>query len=191
MSNGTLPALPQQPTMHADEATYGFVGRLAVVNGFSTAETLLKAFGLSSVKLRDSDHDTIEAVASLSGVDAPILAQSMLSHRSFARWRGITFRREFVTDGATRYCPDCIAEDIERNPSLPWQASGYGRWRWLFTAIVHCNKHSRRLHTMPTGGKDIWDFTCHLSAFLSFPHCEPSPDIRHMPLLLRRISKPG
>lgn len=184
-----LAPLPLRLHIHQDETTASYVSRIAALNGFENADAMCSAYKISYGLVIDGEPKALAVISQLTGVEVTRLQEFVLEMTQPPTWKGQQLVASYVEFVDLRFCPDCIADDIERRTDLPVHIAAYGRWQWLFNALYSCPHHNRALHSMPRAASSIQDFSCQLRDFLSYPHCEPSPSRKFFRHLLKSTSK--
>ena len=128
------------------EPAGGYASRLAALNRIELWE-LASAYGLSAQAI-NAGHDTaVRAVARFAGLDhdqegAMDRATPRLRGRLDAELSGQRLVHGGIHTRFFRYCPHCLAADLETGPSdIPVAARPWLRLEWLVEQVRSCPEH--------------------------------------------------
>jgi hypothetical protein len=154
-----------------DETATGFFSRLALVNGrnpYRFGEDMRVPFQ----SVISGQQEAVYRLAALGGVDPEILARNAFTSMPgrTAQIRGLVFRRQGLVRSWLRFCPHCIAGDLEAplpNAWMPVHMHAHQRLAWSLTNIRCCTIHSVRLVEEGLGGlgpDKAYDFSTRIEA---------------------------
>ncbi|NKJ03727.1 MULTISPECIES: TniQ family protein [unclassified Rhizobium] len=152
--------LPVVVPFHDDEVALDLPSRLAHANGYSSVRRFVEAAGIRTTDLAAGEEIAIERLAKWSGVEPERL--SKFAQRTLGRslrWKlgEAMFDKESRVGHRYRYCPSCVAHDIETGVGRPG-ALTYTRAAWMTRSIRTCVIHSEPIVEAPyskTFGRDF------------------------------------
>ncbi|WP_157952752.1 TniQ family protein [Agrobacterium pusense] len=138
--------LPVHVAFHPDSETpLSLASRLARAMGCSSVAGLL---GHSAVQaVARGDEDAITMLSSWSGVSVEQLRRfAVPTSEEAGEWRlgDAVFRKEMRVAGRFRFCPRCLAEDMDKGSGRP-QSRPFERASWMTRAIMACTHHRELL----------------------------------------------
>ncbi|MCV0352386.1 MAG: TniQ family protein [Nitratireductor sp.] len=138
--------LPVNVDFHPDtETPVSFASRLARGMGYSSVEELVGKCGVRD--LSRGDETAIKMLSQWSGVQADSLSRYAVPKKGAAHeWRlgEAVFLKEMRVAKRFRFCPHCLADDIETGSGRP-QSRPYERASWQTRAVTACIRHRKLL----------------------------------------------
>lgn len=138
--------LPVTVAFHPDaETPLSLASRLARAMAYPSMSSLLGDDMAKAVARGDAD--AINMLSSWSGIAANELRRfAVPTSEEAGEWRlgDAVFRKEMRVAGRFRFCPRCLAEDIERGEGRP-HTRPYERASWLTRAVTSCTVHRELL----------------------------------------------
>lgn len=144
--------LPVNVRFHPeDETPLSFASRLARAMAFPSVASLL---GESTVRaVVRGDEGALRLISEWSGVPTGHLRRFAVPTSKLAgEWKlgDAVFRKEMRVAGRFRFCPHCIADDLENGVGRP-ESRPYQRASWLTQAVTACTRHNIVLCEMGNG----------------------------------------
>lgn len=131
MIEALQPHLPFEST----ETFTSFVRRLAHFHTGKGPERLLGDHEIDPREINRGSPVAVDAISRISGVNDLALAGSTIGRIDRCRiFRGERWSREFVTPEGSRFCPDCLAEDMGNSGVFHQKIRIVWRLRSVFTA---------------------------------------------------------
>lgn len=133
------------------ESPSDFASRLATLACRDSLWGFCKDFGLDHQGIVDGSEAAVRELASLADVDAETLLRSAflrIADDERYRYRGELLVRQNLSRYRVRFCPACIAEDLDRH-AFRKEARPFRRGEWAINVICTCNCHRLRLVNLP------------------------------------------
>ncbi len=153
--------LPVKVTFHPeDETPLSLASRLARAMGYPSVGELLGGGGTNVRAVVQGEGYAMQVLASWSDVSVAELRRfAVPTSEEAGEWRlgDAVFRKEMRVAGRFRFCPHCLADDLENGCDRP-AARPYGRASWVTRAITACTRH-RTLLIEAAAGEHANDFS--------------------------------
>ncbi len=118
-----------------EETALSFASRLALTHTGRGVGQLLRDLGINTTNFISGRRAEVVALADAAGISHDdLVASSVDVRRTHAIFRGEIVSRSCVSPRAARFCPDCLAEDGDRN-------SWSHRLIWCIRHTQRCARH--------------------------------------------------
>ena len=129
----------------AVETPLSFATRLASFHLRSSVVPFLRDICVSPDALLGGEHDAVQRLSAVSGVDAEALHRNSAQRVGKRRFnlRGHVVSSEFFSSPYTVFCPACLREDDAN--AVDVGSARRGRLEWTMGAVRTCPRHGRAL----------------------------------------------
>lgn len=136
-----FPFLPFDPV----ETPLSFATRLASFHIRNSVAPFLRDIGVSPEALLGGEHDAIERLSAVAGVDSEALHRNAACRVAKRRFnlRGHVVSSEFFSSPHTVFCPACLREDDAGAADVG--SARRGRLEWTLGAVRTCPRHGLAL----------------------------------------------
>jgi len=140
------------PPPKAGEPPTAYASRIAVAHGLLVKE-LCRDFSIRYSHLINGAPSAIGKLAAIGGASEADLTRFAFVRTGIHafRHRRQTVRRENLTDGRLKVCPQCLIEDIKHRGEEPAETAVFCRAEWYLDVVDTCRVHHTAMVTIHKG----------------------------------------
>lgn len=146
-----------------DEILDGYISRLAIANGASSARDFRRHVGLD-IERPIGKAESLRRLADITAINQQVLsARTVVRSEGWAWINGEQVSAQTLYPHSPRYCPHCVRNDLDAKRGRR-ETRAYIRANWIVTNISVCPTHATTLFTSAVR-YDLtskWDFSQHL-----------------------------